>query len=60
MRWFVGGVRGWHESNFGMGRVGRMGPQNFDAGQMKRDQNFIVSETYDFMNLHYDSIKFYL
>ena len=25
-----------------------------------RDQNFIVSETYDFMNLHYDSIKFYL
>ena len=26
-------VRGWRESNFGRGPVGRVGPQSFGAGQ---------------------------
>lgn len=29
--WF----NGWHVSNFDMGRVGRVGPQNFGTGQRK-------------------------
>ena len=29
--WF----RRWHESNYGMGHAGCLGPQNFGAGQRK-------------------------
>ena len=29
--WF----HGWHESNYGMGRLGCVGPQNFAAAQKK-------------------------
>ena len=28
-------VRGWREPDFGVGRVGRLGPQNFDTDQKK-------------------------
>ena len=57
----MGGVRGWCESNFGTGRVGRLDPQNF--GEVKkngRGQNFGVGKTYEFLNFCYDSMKFYL
>ena len=34
-------LHGWHESNFGMARVGHVGPQNFGADQKKwQGQNF--------------------
>ena len=40
--WF----HGWHESNFGMDRVGRVGPQNFSMGQRKwQGRNFGLGET---------------
>ena len=28
-------VRGWSEANFGIGRIGRVGPQSFCADQKK-------------------------
>ena len=55
------GVRGWHESNFEIGRKGRLGQQNFVAVQKNcRVRNIRVSETYDFMNFYCDYKKFYL
>ena len=63
MAWVSEGarVREWRESNFGIGGEGRVGPQNVGADQ-KNDwgRKFGVSETYDFINFCYDSIKFYL
>ena len=42
-------VRGWRETNFGIGRLGRLGPQSFCADQKKkkndRSRNFGVGET---------------
>ena len=55
--WF----RGWRESNFGISRVDRVGPQNF--GRIKKKsmgRSFGVGEKYDFTNFCYDSMKFYL
>ena len=53
-------VCGWRESNFGMGHVGCVGPQNVDTGQKNaRGRNFGVGKTYDFMNF-YVFMKFYL
>ena len=54
-------VRRWHESNFGRGCLGRLGPKSFGVAQKKNDRgwNFGVGETYDFMNFYYDSMKLY-
>ena len=41
-----GWVRGWRETNFGIGRIGRVGPQSFCADQKNgRSPNFGVGET---------------
>ena len=53
-------VRGWRESNFGRGRVGRVGPQSFGAGQKKMaGVEILVWVKHDFTNFCYDFMKFY-
>ena len=56
-------ARGWRESSFGTGRVGRVGQESFCAGQKKKNgvgQNFAVGGTKDSMKFYQDSTKFYL
>ena len=47
-------ARGWRESSFGTGRVGRVGQESFGAGQKKNGvgQNFAVGGTKDFMKFY--------
>ena len=54
-------VRGWRETTFGIGRIGRVGPQSFCTDQKNgRSRNFGVGETHGFINFYYDPMKFYL
>ena len=54
----VGSVGSWHRgcrgSSFGMSRVGRVGQENFGAGQKKNDrgQNFVAGGTIDFTKFY--------
>ena len=56
-------VRGWRETNFGIGRLGRLGPQSFCADQKKKKMTgaeILVWVKHDIMNFCYDSMQFYL
>ena len=57
----VAWVCGWRASNFRIGQVGYVSPQNFGTDQNKwQNRNISVVETYDFVYFCYDSITFYL
>ena len=43
-------VRGRRVPNFGIGRVGHMGPQNFGAGSKIAGVEILVWVKHDFMN----------
>ena len=52
-------VREVFVSNFGMGCVGRVGPQKIWCQQKMTEVDILVWVKHDFINFRYDSLKFY-
>ena len=46
-------------SNFGIDYVGRVGAQKFWCQQKMTEFDILVWEKHDFINFHFDSLKFY-
>ena len=56
-------VRGWRETNFGIGRLGRFGSTKFLCRSKKKKMagvEILVWVKHDIMNFCYDSMQFYL